>query len=219
MADGPRRAAVRRLLTDGGGANSDRGTGSDGSGGGSDDGSRDGDGDGDGSSGNGDSNGGDTGNGGNGGGNGNGDDGNDGGGSKDGGNDGDGSGGNSESKATGSGDLGWPEKTVMAISAALTVVLFAYAGWQLVAASTGTAPTATVVGTDRLPDGSTAVHVRLHNGLESGLVSATVESACDSPPPSVQFQYVPADGVRQGTIVCPANATDPNASVANWIKR
>jgi hypothetical protein len=77
----------------------------------------------------------------------------------------------------------------------------------------------TVVGTEPLPNGSVAVTVELRNPMDVGLVTATVESDCTSPPAEVQFSYVPASTRRTGTLVCPAGTTDPSVSMANWVSQ
>ena len=110
------------------------------------------------------------------------------------------------------------EKVVMVISALFALSLLAYGGWQMVTTPSAAAPNATVVETDTLPSGDVAVSVRLRNPGDVGLISATVEADCTTPPPSVQLTYVPASSTRQGTLVCPPGTTSPNVSVANWVK-
>jgi hypothetical protein len=130
---------------------------------------------------------------------------------------GNGSGGNGD----GSEDQGTSttEKAVIAVSVAFTVLLFAYGGWQVVTAPAADVPRASVVGTEPTASGDVAVTVRLTNPRDAGLVTATVESDCTSPPPEVQFQYVPASTTRTGTLVCPHGTTDPNVSVSSWVAR
>ena len=111
------------------------------------------------------------------------------------------------------------EKVVIAVSVTFTVLLFAYAGWQIVTTPQATTPEATVVGTERLDSGDVAVTVRLRNPRDVGLVTATVESDCASPPAEVQLSYVPASTTRTATLVCPPGTTDPTVSVANWVSR
>lgn len=111
------------------------------------------------------------------------------------------------------------EKALIAISVAFTLFLFAYAGWQIVTPPQTDVPQASVVGTERLADGSVAVSVRLRNPADVGLVTATVESNCTTPPPSIEYSYVPASSNRTGTLVCPAGTTDPSVSVSNWMRR
>ncbi|WP_459194262.1 hypothetical protein [Halosimplex sp. J119] len=122
----------------------------------------------------------------------------------------------------GSGDQqgpSWAEKGVMVVSVAFTVLLFAYAGWQMVGTPTGETPQVSVEGTDPLENGSVAVTVRLRNPSDVGLVSATVEANCSSPPPEIGFSYVPAASTRTGTLVCPRRTTDPSVSVSSWVSR
>lgn len=114
-------------------------------------------------------------------------------------------------------DASTAEKVVMVLSVALTIVLFAYAGWQIVTPPQAETPEATVVEETSLEDGSVAVTVQLRNPSDVGLITATVESNCTSPPPQVEFSYVPASSTRTGTLVCPPGATDPSVSLANWV--
>jgi hypothetical protein len=76
-----------------------------------------------------------------------------------------------------------------------------------------------VVGTETVENGSVAVEVRLRNPRGVGLVTATAQSDCSSPPTQVEFSYVPAASTRTGTLVCPAGTTAPNVSLANWVAR
>ena len=107
----------------------------------------------------------------------------------------------------------------MAVSALFTIALLAYAGWQVVATPVAApAPQVQVVETETLSDGRVATTVELRNPTNQGLIVATVEAQCASPPPSVQFSYVPADSTRKGTLVCPAGTESPSVSVTNWIE-
>lgn len=111
-------------------------------------------------------------------------------------------------------------KAVVVVSVTFTVLLFAYAGWQMAAPPAQTnAPQVSVVDTAPIEDGNVAVTVRLRNPTDVGLVTVTVESNCSSPPAEVQFSYVPASSTRTGTLVCPSGTTSPTVSVANWISR
>ena len=109
------------------------------------------------------------------------------------------------------------EKVVMVVSVLFTLSLVAYAGWQMAMTPNTSAPNASVADIESLPNGDVAVTVRLRNPRDVGLISATVESQCTTPPPSVQFTYVPASTTRQGTLVCPPGTTNPNVSVTNWV--
>lgn len=111
------------------------------------------------------------------------------------------------------------EKAVMVISITFTVLLFAYAGWQMVSPPTAGPPEVSVVETTPLGNDSVAVTVRLRNPSDVGLITATVESNCSSPPAEVGFSYIPALSTRTGTLVCPSGTTDPSVSVANWVRR
>lgn len=110
------------------------------------------------------------------------------------------------------------EKAIMALSIAVTILLFAYAASQALGASPSAPPEATVVGTEQLSDESVAVTVQIRNPRDTGLITATVESNCTNPPVEVQFSYLPADGEQTGVLVCPANTTSPNVSVSNWVE-
>lgn len=111
------------------------------------------------------------------------------------------------------------QTVVILISAALTVLLFAYAGWQIALAPQADVPEVSVVGTEQLADGSVAVRVQLETPQDAGLVSATIESNCASPPVQVQVNYVPPSSSRTATLVCPPGTTDPGASLVNWVTR
>lgn len=107
----------------------------------------------------------------------------------------------------------------MAVSVLFTVAVLAYAGWQVVATpAAAPSPQVQVVEAETLSDGRVAATVELRNPRNQGLIVATVESQCSSPPPSVQFSYVPADSTRKGTLVCPAGTENPSVSVTNWIE-
>lgn len=133
-----------------------------------------------------------------------------------------GGGGNSDqndggSQSNGSRTTTTAEKAVMVVSVLFTISLVIYGGWQMAVAPTATTPNATVVETETIPSGDVAVTVRLRNPGDVGLISATVEANCSTPPPSVELTYVPALSTRQGKLVCPPGTTDPNVSVANWV--
>lgn len=110
------------------------------------------------------------------------------------------------------------EKVVMVISIVTTVLLFAYAGWQIVTLPQAGTPEATVVETASIQNGSVAVMVQLRNPSDSGLITATMGANCTSPPAQVMFSYIPASSTRTGTLVCPAGTTDPFVSLANWVR-
>jgi hypothetical protein len=120
-------------------------------------------------------------------------------------------------QSDGSPDPSIAEIAVMAISVLFTLSLVAYGGWQMATAPSATTPEATAVASESTPNGGVVVTVRLRNPGDVGLVSATVEANCTTPPPSVQFSYVPAASTREGKLVCPAGTTDPNVSVASWV--
>lgn len=109
------------------------------------------------------------------------------------------------------------EKVLTGISIAFTVLLFSYVALQAVQPPDGTHPQAHVVGTDEASNGSVVVRVELTNAGNAGLISATVETDCERPPPDVTFEYVPAGDRERGTLVCPAGTTRPNVSVSSWV--
>lgn len=111
------------------------------------------------------------------------------------------------------------EKAVTAISVAFTLLLFGYAAWQMATPPEAGTPEVTVSNTESLPNGSVAVTVGLRNPSDVGLVTVTVESGCEDPPPDVEFSYVPADSTRTGTLVCPEGTTNPSVSVSSWVSR
>ncbi|MFB6179244.1 MAG: hypothetical protein ABEI77_05920 [Halorientalis sp.] len=111
------------------------------------------------------------------------------------------------------------QKAVTITSILLTVVLFGYAGWQLLSAPTPAPPEAHVRNTSTLSDGRVAVTVELRNRMDTGFETVTVESSCTDPPTELEFTYVPALATRRGTIVCPANTTAPSVTVASWKTR
>lgn len=110
------------------------------------------------------------------------------------------------------------EWLVMVVSVLLTLSLLAYGGLQIVTTPEATTPTATVSETETLPSGDVAVTVQLDNPADVGLVSATVEANCTTPPPSVELEYVPAASTRRATLVCPGGTTEPDVSVADWVR-
>lgn len=135
-----------------------------------------------------------------------------------------GSNGPGEESGDGDGDgsdegVSTVEMAVILVSVLFTLLLFGYVGWQMVAAPSGTTPSVSVVGTEPVDNGSVAVEVELRNPRGVGLVTATVQADCSSPPPQVSFSYVPAASTRTGTLICPPGTTAPNVSLANWVIR
>jgi hypothetical protein len=107
------------------------------------------------------------------------------------------------------------EKAVMAVSAIITVSLFAYVLVHGLAAPPDQGPEAAVTGTTDTGDGL-VVTVELRNRQRSGLISATVEADCGPSPPTITFENVPASGERTGTLTCPANASEPDLAIVAW---
>lgn len=110
------------------------------------------------------------------------------------------------------------EKAVMAISVAFTVLLFGYVIWQAAVTPSTGSPEANVVGVSTMEDGSVRVNVELINERDLGLITATVEVDCASPPPEIAFQNVPADSRSTGYVTCPPGTSNPSASVSAWIE-
>lgn len=122
-----------------------------------------------------------------------------------------------ESESSGDREPSTAEKVVMGLSIGIAVFLFAYAGWQIATPPEAEAPQAAVVETKPLGNDSVAVTVELRNPRDVGLISATVQSSCTSPPTQVSFSFVPASSTRTGTLVCPPGTTDPSASLSSWV--
>lgn len=74
------------------------------------------------------------------------------------------------------------EKGVTVVSVAFTLLLFAHVGWQMVVPPQTTTPQVSVGETEPMANGSVAVTVRLRNPANVGLITATVQSNCSSPP-------------------------------------
>lgn len=108
------------------------------------------------------------------------------------------------------------ERILVAASVIFTVVLFSFVLWQAATTPTTAEPTATVTGTETLPSGDVKVSVSFRNAQDIGLVIATVEVDCDTPPPELTFEHVPADDRRAGYVICPPGTTNPTATVSTW---
>lgn len=108
------------------------------------------------------------------------------------------------------------ERVFMAMSVIFTVALFSFVIWQASTTPTMVEPSATVTDTEQLPGGEVKVTVSFRNPQDVGLVMATVEVDCDTPPPELTFELVPADDQRTGHVICPPGTTDPTATVSTW---
>ncbi len=106
----------------------------------------------------------------------------------------------------------------MVAGGVLTMLVLVYLGWQLMTVQPATPPRATVVETDQLSDGRVAVTVKLHVPEDTGLITATVSSNCTSPPATTMFSNLPEDSTWTGTLLCPANTTNPTVSVSSWVE-
>lgn len=107
------------------------------------------------------------------------------------------------------------EWAVMALSAAVTLSLFAFVAWHAATTPAGGPPEATVIGTEPAGD-RLVLTVEVHNPKTIGLESVTVSVECANE--ALRFTHVPTNARRTGTVVCPATATDPSAAVQNWIE-
>jgi uncharacterized protein (TIGR02588 family) len=108
------------------------------------------------------------------------------------------------------------EWAVMVVSVAVTLLLFGYVAWHAATAPPGATPEAAVAEAETIEDGRLAVTVEVHNPGRTGLDRVTVSVDCTDE--SLQFDHLPTDDRRRGTLVCPANATEPSATVENWIE-
>lgn len=110
----------------------------------------------------------------------------------------------------------WAERFLMVMSVIFTVALLSFVLWQALTTTATPIPTASVTATETLPGGDVQVSVVFRNPQSVGLVMATVEVDCDTPPPELTFEHVPADGRRTGTVICPPGTTNPTATVSTW---
>lgn len=108
------------------------------------------------------------------------------------------------------------ERLLMVVSSVFTVALFAFVLWQASTTPVMAEPTATIIGTETLPGGDLKVTVDFRNEQDVGLVMATVEVDCDTPPPELTFEHVPADDRRTGYVICPPGTENPTATVSTW---
>lgn len=110
----------------------------------------------------------------------------------------------------------WIERLLMAASVAFTIVLFSFVIWQASTTPATAEPTANVTGTETLPGGDVRGTVAFRNAQDVGLVMSTVEVDCDTPPPELTFEHVPADDRRTGYVICPPDTGNPTATVSTW---
>lgn len=114
------------------------------------------------------------------------------------------------------------EGIVMVMSVLLVVGLLGYLASQAVVTPAGAQPTAAVENTEPFPadePGAETVRVTvvLVNEGDTGLESVEVAVRCGGAERSLVFSYVPANGHRTGTAICPADS-NPRASVVAWIE-
>lgn len=117
-----------------------------------------------------------------------------------------------------SGQVSTAEKVVMALSVAFTLALFGFALWHAVAGPGAVPPAAEVVGSQPAADGGVIYSVQLQNRGDVGLVSATVSVECTDPPTELEFDNVPAQGHRSGSVRCPPGTSDPTVTVSDWVQ-
>lgn len=108
------------------------------------------------------------------------------------------------------------EWAVMAVSVAVTLLLFGFVAWHAATTPADAIPEATVTGTQPAEDGRVIVAVEVYNPGNTGLKSVTVSADCANG--SITFEHVPTDDRRSGTLVCPAGTEDPSAAVLSWIE-
>lgn len=101
----------------------------------------------------------------------------------------------------------------MAVSVAVTLLLFGFLVWHAVTIPAAGAPSATVTDTEETEQGL-VVSVEVTSPGSTGVNSVTVGVDCASE--SIQFRHVPANGHRSGGVLCPAGAEDPSAAVRSW---
>lgn len=114
------------------------------------------------------------------------------------------------------------EGVIMVLSVLLIVGVLGYLVSQAVVTPDGPKPTAAVESVEPFPadePGSDTVRVtfRLDNEGETGLQSVEVEVRCGGNERSLLFSYVPGNGHRTGTAICPQGST-PRVSVVAWIE-
>lgn len=110
------------------------------------------------------------------------------------------------------------EKAVSVFSVAFTLALLGFVAWQAWTVPPAENPQARIVATAELPDGSVETTVELVNDQDVGVVSATVELSCGSPPVTVSFTNVPAGGRAEAHAVCPPGTGNVTASVRTWME-
>lgn len=117
---------------------------------------------------------------------------------------------------TGDTESMWAERLLMAASVVFTVMLFSFVLWQASTTPATAEPTATVTETETLSGGDVKVTISFQNAQDVGLIMATAEVDCDTPPPELTFEHVPADDRRTGYVICPPETTDPIVTVSTW---
>lgn len=113
-------------------------------------------------------------------------------------------------------DSSWIERALMAVSGIFTMILLLFVLWQALTTPASVDPMAAVTATETLANGDVRVTVTFRNEQNGGLTMALVEVDCDTPPPALTFEHVPADDRRTGYVICPPGTTNPTASVSAW---
>jgi hypothetical protein len=121
-----------------------------------------------------------------------------------------------EARTGGEQERSTAETVVAAFSVVFTLVLLGFVAWHAWTVPAAENPQARVTATSPHPGGGVEATVELRNDQDVGVVSATVEVSCGSPPPEVTFTNVPAGGRTTATVVCPLGTANPTASVQSW---
>lgn len=108
------------------------------------------------------------------------------------------------------------EWAVLALSVAVTLLLFGTVAWHAAVTPPNATPEATVTDVQELDDGRVAVTVEVRYEAGTGLESVT--AAVDCADESITFTHVPAATSRSGRLVCPADTSSPSAAVVRWVE-
>lgn len=114
------------------------------------------------------------------------------------------------------GDTSTVERVVIAGSVLLTVALFSFVAWNAVAGPGEASLEVGVEPIETTDGGGTLQEVRLENPGDRGFEHVTVVVECGDPPRTLAFEHLPPQSERRATVVCPAGADDPSASVVSW---
>lgn len=112
------------------------------------------------------------------------------------------------------------ERVVVAVSVGFTALLLAFTLWQAAMSPDEVVPTASIEAVEPTPSSDERperlrVTVRIDNRGGAGLETATVAVDCGTAERTLQFSYVPGNGHKTATVVCPTGTT-PTATVESW---